>query len=105
MISLYGQVEFTLRNKILSGQYEFGEKLPSENELVERFGVSKITVRHALARLEADRLIHVDADGAGGAQRRQGEQSRRRKPTRQPVTRAGEQSMEAVAETVHSSGL
>jgi GntR family transcriptional regulator len=57
MISLYAQVEFTLRNKILSGQYELGEKLPSENELVERFGVSKITIRHALARLEAENLI------------------------------------------------
>jgi GntR family transcriptional regulator len=57
MIALYGQVEFALRNKILSGQYELGEKLPSENELAERFGVSKITIRHALARLEADRLI------------------------------------------------
>jgi GntR family transcriptional regulator len=57
MISLYGQVEFALRNKILSGQYDLGEKLPSENELVEKFGVSKITIRHAMARLEADRLI------------------------------------------------
>lgn len=57
MLSLYGQVEFALRNKILSGQYELGEKLPSENELVKKFGVSKITIRHALARLEAEGLI------------------------------------------------
>ena len=57
MLSLYSRVSFLLRNKILSGQYSPGEQLPTENELVTQFGVSKITIRHALSCLEAERLI------------------------------------------------
>jgi len=54
---LYGRVEFILRNKILSGQFEAGERLPTEGEFTKQFGVSKVTVRQALAHLETDRLI------------------------------------------------
>jgi GntR family transcriptional regulator len=57
MISLYGRVEFILRNKILTGQLEAAERLPTEGELAKQFGVSKVTVRQALAHLETDRLI------------------------------------------------
>lgn len=37
--------------------YRPGEKLPSEQEFATRFGVSRITVREALKRLEEERLI------------------------------------------------
>jgi len=47
VIPLYSRVESLLRNKILSGEYEQGEKLPTEDELVQCFGVSKVTVRSA----------------------------------------------------------
>ena len=57
MISLYGRVEFILRNKILSGQFEAGERLPTEGEFTKQFGVSKVTVRQALAHLETNHLI------------------------------------------------
>jgi len=57
MISLYRRVESLLRSKILSGKFESGEKLPTENEFVEQFGVSKITIRRALSRLEGEGLI------------------------------------------------
>ena len=34
-----------------------GEKLPSENELSERFGLSRQTVRHAVDILEQQKLV------------------------------------------------
>lgn len=57
MLSLYSRVAFLLRTKILSGQFSPGEQLPTENDLVAQFGVSKITIRHSLACLEAENLI------------------------------------------------
>ncbi|MGB3291779.1 MAG: GntR family transcriptional regulator [Phormidesmis sp.] len=40
-----------LKKQIDSGQYEPGERLPSEFDLGEMFGVSRTTVRHAIANL------------------------------------------------------
>ncbi|MBI4766046.1 MAG: GntR family transcriptional regulator [Deltaproteobacteria bacterium] len=57
LIPLYTRVSSIIQNKILSSQYEPGDKLPTEDEQVEYFGVSKITIRNALALLEADGLI------------------------------------------------
>ena len=57
LVPLYSRVSSIIQNKILSGQYESGDKLPTEDELVEYFRVSKITVRNALALLETEGLI------------------------------------------------
>jgi len=56
-LPLYARVEKEIRNKIINGQYEPGEKLPTEDELIKIYGVSKITIRKALSELEADKLI------------------------------------------------
>ncbi len=64
MIPLYTRIEFLIRNKILSGQYEPGKKLLKEEELATHFGVSKITVRNALSHLEKEGLI-VRKQGKG----------------------------------------
>ncbi|MCY7376536.1 MAG: GntR family transcriptional regulator [Pyrinomonadaceae bacterium] len=56
-IPLYYQLENVLREKITSGSYADGEKLPTEIELIEEYGVSRITVRQALAALAEDGLI------------------------------------------------
>ncbi|GAC1315911.1 MAG: GntR family transcriptional regulator [Chloroflexota bacterium] len=55
-IPLYYQVEMDLRRAIEAGQVVDG-RLPTEEELVERYRVSRITVRTALRRLEEDGLI------------------------------------------------
>lgn len=56
-IPLYYQLETVLREKIRSGELAEGAKLPTENELIEQYGVSRVTVRQALAALVRDGLL------------------------------------------------
>lgn len=56
-IPLYYQLENVLREKINSGSFVAGDRLPTEIELIEQFGVSRITVRQALAALSDEGLI------------------------------------------------
>lgn len=51
------QVYLVLRDRILSGAADFGSRLPTENELAEFHGVSRVTVRRALGELARERLI------------------------------------------------
>jgi GntR family transcriptional regulator len=60
--SLHRQLFLVLRDQINAGAHPPGTALPKEEALCERFGVSRITVRRALADLEAQ----------GFVQRRQG---------------------------------
>lgn len=48
-----------MKEQILSGDWEPGEKIPSENELTKLFGVSRISVRQALQKLTAVGLIET----------------------------------------------
>ena len=50
--SLYHQVVNNIRELVLKGQLKIGEKLPSERELAEMYGVSRVPVREALKTLE-----------------------------------------------------
>lgn len=54
---LYSHVESLIRDKILRGQLEPGEKLPCEEELANQLGVSLITIRTALSHLCDEGLI------------------------------------------------
>ena len=56
-IPLYYQLENLLREKILSGAFAAGSKLPTESELIRQYGVGRVTVRQALATLAEDGLI------------------------------------------------
>lgn len=54
---LYHQVYLVLRDAISSGRYRPGELMPNEDALAASFGVSRITVRHALDTLARAHLI------------------------------------------------
>ncbi len=55
----YREIAAELRAAIGAGQLTAGEALPSESDLTARHGVSRATVRQALALLEADGLIRT----------------------------------------------
>ena len=55
-----------IRRDIVTGVLKEGESLPSAAVLIERFGVSKPTIREALRILESETLIEVRR-GASGA--------------------------------------
>jgi GntR family transcriptional repressor for pyruvate dehydrogenase complex len=57
--SLRMQVYVKLKEKLLSGEWKSGEKLPSENELCKIFGVSRVTVRAAVQQLEILGLLEI----------------------------------------------
>lgn len=49
-----------LRNKILKEQiYQFGEKLPNENELSEKLGISRTTLRETIRILVSEGILVV----------------------------------------------
>lgn len=53
----YRQIVEGLRDSIVSGEYSSGKRLPSESELVRRFGVSRMTVVKAVKELEYQGLV------------------------------------------------
>lgn len=73
----YIQIENTLRSEIESGRFESGDLFYSNAELIERFGVSSITVIHAVNDLVNEGLL-VRYQGKGTFVSR----SRRHRPVR-----------------------
>lgn len=56
-IPLYHQVANNLRERILSGAWPAGRRIPAEQELTRLYGASRITIRQALANLQQEGLI------------------------------------------------
>src|SRR5690606_29215331 len=60
----YHQVYLLLRQNILESRWPPGTPMPGEHELAEMHGVSRITIRNALSRLQDEGLI-LRRRGAG----------------------------------------
>jgi GntR family transcriptional regulator len=52
----YREIADGLRAAILAGEYQPGDQLPGENDLMARHGVARMTVRQALAQLQGEGL-------------------------------------------------
>ncbi|GAA3361862.1 hypothetical protein GCM10017744_050270 [Streptomyces antimycoticus] len=62
--AVFRQIADALREAIDKGRFREGDKLPSETELVDHFGVSRMTVRNALSLLQQEDLA-VSEHGKG----------------------------------------
>jgi GntR family phosphonate transport system transcriptional regulator len=58
--TLWLQVAEALQAEIAGGQHAAGAKLPTEPELMRRFGVSRFTVRQAMAHLQGNGIVRVE---------------------------------------------
>lgn len=56
-IPVYYQVATDIKSRIIHEEWEVGGQIASENELVIQYGISRVTLRQALAELEKDGII------------------------------------------------
>lgn len=56
-----------IKSNVFAGKLKPGDRLPSEKELAEQFGLSRITVRDALRILESQGLVSIKVGAGGGA--------------------------------------
>lgn len=74
-IPMYKQIRQLILDKIQRGEWQAHEQLPSENEWVSQFQVSRITIRNALSRLVEEGLIYrIQGKGSFVASPGEGEQ-------------------------------
>ncbi len=64
---LSDEVAERLQRAILSGIFKLGDRLPSEHELAQRFGVSRVVIREALRTLENLGIVAIKGGRTGGA--------------------------------------
>ena len=64
--SLAADIAAQIRDSIVDGALVYDERLPGEQELAERFSVSRPTIREALKRLAAQNLIRSRRGPTGG---------------------------------------
>lgn len=57
-IPLYIQIRESLREEISNGLYEPGQKIPSEDELANQYGVSRMTVRQGISDLIDEGILY-----------------------------------------------
>lgn len=58
--TIYGK----LLDEIMAGRFSAGDRLPTENQLAQRFSVSRPVVREALQRLQTDGVV-ISRQGSG----------------------------------------
>lgn len=63
-LKLYEQIKTYLRQGIAAGLWKTGEKIPSEFEIMEQTGASRMTVHRALRELSAEGVL-LRVQGAG----------------------------------------
>lgn len=64
--SISRQIAEQLREAIVDGRFKIGDRLPTEDELAQRYGVSRPSVREALKGLAAQNLVRARRGPSGG---------------------------------------
>ena len=59
-LPVYVRIAQTLKESIQQGVYKVEDRLPSEHQLSDRFGVNRHTLRRAIALLKEEGLLRVD---------------------------------------------
>ncbi|MCI8853598.1 MAG: FadR family transcriptional regulator [Lachnospiraceae bacterium] len=62
-VSISDQVCDQIKQLILSGTWKLGQKIPSETDLAESFGVSRVSIREAILKLTAIGLLESRFSG------------------------------------------
>lgn len=57
------QIAAAIRDAIVGGNYDPGDKLPSERDLADQFQANRSTIREALHRLEANGMVEMRHGG------------------------------------------
>ena len=65
-VTVHGQIEDWLADAIATGQLRPGDRLPTEQHLASWLGVSRMTLRHALAELAQRGLVTRTVGRSGG---------------------------------------
>lgn len=63
-IPLYKQIKQQIKEKIISGELRYKDRVPSEQEMMDEYQVSKITVKNALIGLAEEGLV-IRVQGKG----------------------------------------
>lgn len=63
-LALYYQLKEEIKKNIFSGEWSEGSRIPSEQEICEIYGVSRITVRKAIEELQNEKYL-VKKQGRG----------------------------------------
>lgn len=92
----YQQIADDIRQRILDGDLQAGDKLPTESDLMSEYGVSRIVIRNATELLKNEGLV-TKQQGAGTFVRAQRPLRKRlsvdlygKRPTSSPMKRAAE---------------
>ena len=72
-VKLSEEILYRLKEMIKCGKFGYGDKLPVEKRLAEIFGVSRTTVREALAVLEAEGWVTTKRGGGSYVKRVRGQ--------------------------------
>ncbi len=63
-IPVYQQLVENIKEKITKGEYRVGDKIMSEREMAKLYGINRLTVRNAIAKLiEEECLISIQGKG------------------------------------------
>ena len=58
VLPIYYQIKQTIKGWIVNKEFGPGNKIPSENELADRFNVSRLTVRQAISQLTQEGFLN-----------------------------------------------